>query len=505
MAEISVTIQPGCTNLAARTLQLNNWRECNLVRWDNGSTLRPVGGWEKYTITAFSDRVRKIHKWSDNFNNMYVAFLCESHVYVEINGVISEITPTGGMVTPTGNNGGYGDFTYNYSTYGTARPGENRLRLYTPVYSLDNWGQDLLIMTSHDGRLLKWSPTAPATRAAAVTNAPTSNRSFVVTPEHHVMLFGMGGEFDKFGWCDQEDITDWVFTDVNGRAGFFNIEPKSPIVATCKFEGGTVIWTPAQAFLIEHIGLPYVYKYTPIGHVPIPLTGDCALAVPDGVLWFSIDGFWLFDGVRPRPMPCPVWDYITRRMDVNASRFCAAGVNIGPKGEAWFFFASLTDAPNGQNSRYVMYDYRANLWAMGLMKRTCGFSYANDRYPIMSDGSLIWKHEIGFKYPSASELPWIETGNLAPDNGIHLTTIKRIRPDVMGNREVLRFNVAKMNDRSVYSGEYYTTPRSINSTGWVDIRETARDMRLRISVVTEGYDWSTVGPLLFDGAQRGKK
>jgi hypothetical protein len=44
--------------------------------------------------------------------------------------------------------------------------------------------------------------------------------------------------------------------------------------------------------------------------------------------------------------------------------------------------------------------------------------------------------------------------------------------------------------------------RSKNPNGYVDIRETARDMRLRIEMV-KNTPWETVGPILFDSAMRG--
>ena len=500
---LPISFPPGCTDLASRTEKINNWRECNLMRWDNGTTLRPVGGWEQRNIPAFTDKVRKMHKWSDNNNNLYTAYLCESHVYIESNGVITDITPTGGMVVPAGNNAGYGDYNYNYGMYGTMRPGESRLRLYTPVYSMDNWGQDLRVMTSADGRLLGWSPTTAATPLAPVPNAPINNRSFIVTPERHIMLFGMGGEFDKFGWSDQENDQNWAFTDVLSRAGYYNIEPKAPIVANTLFEGGIVMWTGAMAYIIQNVGLPYVYNYKPIGKTPIPLSGQCPTAMPDGIMWPSIDGFWVYDGSVPRVVRCDVWDYITRTMDVPSSRFSAAAVHLDNKGEVWWFYATLQEGTK-DNTRFVCYDYRSRIWMMGKLARTCGFNYANDRFPIMSDGYLTWKHEVGFHYPASLELPWIETFNLAPDGGEHMITISKIKPDIMGDRTAIGFSMAKMNDRTQYNNQYYSPVRHVNQFGWVDIRETAVDMRLRLGMIAES-DWSTIGPILFDWKMRGGK
>src|SRR6187551_3625469 len=268
---LPIQFPPGVTNLASKNAKIVNWRESNLVRWHEG-TLKPVGGWEKQVYTSnFVGKIRKMHRWSDNANVIYTAYLTETNVYVEIDGVLTDITPVGGLSSPTGNNGGYSDYKYNKLAYNTPRPGQNRLRLYTPVYSLDNWGQELRVMTSNDGRLLRWDPAAPTSKLTAVVGAPTGNRSFVVTPERHIMLFGMGA-FDKFGWCDEENDTNWAFTDILSRAGFYDLSPKSPIVATQMFEGGQLVFTPAMSYIVTWVGLPYVYSLRPIGQIPIPIS-----------------------------------------------------------------------------------------------------------------------------------------------------------------------------------------------------------------------------------------
>jgi hypothetical protein len=496
-----IQFPPGVTNLASKNAKTVNWRESNLIRWDNGVTLRPVRGWEKFNYPPFTDRVRKMHRWSDNANNIYTAYLCESHCYVDIDGVLTDITPTDGMATPSGVQGGYGDDLYSKGKYGTPRPGENRLRLYTPAYSMDNWGEELRVMTSADGRLLAWRPSTPSVKLEAVTGAPVSNRSFIITPDRHIMLFGMGGQFDKFGWCDEEDDTNWAFADILSRAGYYNITPKSPIVAHQLFEAGIVMFSPAMSYIIEYVGLPYVYAYRPIGKISVPVSPASICDTPEGVVWPSIDGWWIFDGTKPRTINCDVWDFITKRIDIPNSRFIASCVHLINQGEVWWFWVDKNIGPN--NTRYVCLDYRSNLWNMGKLSRTCGFVYANDRYPVMSDGVNIWKHETDFEYID-TEMPWIESYNLNPNGGENWITINKILPDVMGDASALRFSVVKTNDRNGYTPEIHSPQRQKNGDGWVDLRETARDMRLRIDMVKPS-DWETVGPILFDSKNRGKK
>lgn len=465
--------------------------------------MRPVGGWEKINYTPFASTLRKMHRWLANTGITYSAFLCEEHCYVEVGGVLVDITPLGGLATPAANRAGYGDDKYSLGKYGTPRPGPSHLSVNAHMYSMDNWGEELRVMTSPDGRYLGWKPSdPPGTLLTAIAGAPVGNRSFVITPERHAMLFGMDSAFDKFGWSDEEDDTNWAFGDVLSRARFYDVSPKSQIITTLLFASGIIMWTPAMSYIIEWVGLPYVYGYRPIGKASVPMSPASISETPNGVIWPAVDGWWIFDGSVPRLFPCPIWDFIQDHIDVPHSRYTSCCVHAASQGEVWWFYVDV-DAPTFDNNRVAIYDYRSDLWSMGKLSRTCGFSYANEIYPAMSDGVSVWKHETGFSYPG-TDYPWIETFNLNLTGGEQFFTLKRILPDISGDANALRFRMAKTNARAGYTADVYTPQRAKNPSGYVDIRETGRDMRLRIEMVSSS-NWGTVGPILFDGVTRGKQ
>src|SRR5690606_28442386 len=104
--------------------------------------------------------------------------------------------------------------------------GVSRAVVATPVWTLDNWGEELRAMASADGRLLRWSPETPTVELDEVDNAPLG-RTFVVTPERHIMIFEAGGEPGRIEWSDEEDDTEWT-PGTTTKAGGFNVEPRSP-------------------------------------------------------------------------------------------------------------------------------------------------------------------------------------------------------------------------------------------------------------------------------------
>jgi hypothetical protein len=101
-------------------------------------------------------------------------------------------------------------------------------------------------------------------------------------------------------------------------------------------------------------------------------------------------------------------------------------------------------------------------------------------------------------------MPYIESQTLNVADGEQLVTLRKVLPDIAGDKTALAFSVAKNIDRTTYSSQSYTAQRGVNPFGWVDIRETARDIRLRIDMI-KNSDWSTIGPIIFDFKPRGKK
>lgn len=500
---VSVNFPAGVTTLISKSAKIANWREGNLVRWDDGVTLRPVGGWEQIVYALpFASRCRAMHRWVSLTGLHYIGYLCEQHVYVDDgSGTLNDVTPVGGMAAIAVVSGGYGEQSYSDIEYGTPRAGVSAIAKFSPAFSINNWGEDLLVMTSFDGRLLRWSPTTPATKLTAVSGAPTGNRQFVVTPEHHCMLFQMAGKPADFGWCSSENLNDWNFASTTNTAGMFTLDPFSPILAAHSSSIGVLVSTPAMTHIVEWIGLPYVYRYRPIGKVPIPISAASVSSIPLGIGWISIEGFWLYNGSTVDVIPCPVWDVISEKMDFERTVLESHSISLLAKGEVWWFWVDPEISPVA--SRYIAIDYRSRVWMSGYLTRTCGFSYANDRFPVMSDGVKVWKHEFGFSYPEVLHMPYLESQTINVANGERWCTINKILPEIMGDKNALAFCLHKINDRT--GGVEMESPQyGVNEHGWVDMRETARDFRLSIEMVANS-DWRTVGPIIFDIKPRGKK
>ena len=330
--------------------------------------------------------------------------------------------------------GGYGDGLYSADDYGTPRATSSiqPIDKVPDAWSLDNFGQILLAMTSPDGRLLKWDPGGegtgiPDAAATRVTSADTGTgfaplgRLFVVTPERFVMIFGMAedgtsgeGSFRRFGWCDQENPSSWNFSDVVSQAGYLDVEPSSPIVAAKATPLGVLFWTGTTTYISQFLGIPYVYNYQEIYKNSTPWSPSSVVTTTIMTLWFSKQGLFSYNGAWVAPMACKVRTWIDDDIDELNVREQACAVNVSPFNEFWWFFPQL-----GQpyNTRCVIYNYKEGWWSMGQMARSAGINGAYNAPTIMANGTLAYEHELGSMYSADADAAVGRDIRFEPDFG----------------------------------------------------------------------------------------
>jgi hypothetical protein len=589
-------IPPGVVATATKKMRSSNWAEVNLCRWVEGQ-LAPVGGQAQYAYPAFASRCRKVHGWYGLDGIHYIAYLCETNIYVDIGGVLTDITPVDGMIAPLPvGEGGYSDGVYSagaifaatagfaagsvdipvttdlgliwpgmsvfdmtigpaddpplvgmvaafdgttvtlaagaaidsagagdalmFSAYSEPRPSSlipiDRL---PNAWSLANFGQVLLAMTSPDGRLLEWDPSGGGTGVAPAamtevtsddtgTGVAPRGRLFVVTQERFVVIFGMvddgtlgQGSFRRFGWCDQENYHAWDFSNVTSQAGFLDIEPASPIVAAIATRNGTVFFTAHKAYVSNFLGIPYVYNYVELGANCTPWSPESIITTSEMVVWFSQQGLFSYDGTSMLPVACKVRAWIDDDIDLVNVREQACMVHVGNFNEIWWFFPQL-----GQpyNTRCVIYCYKEGWWSQGRMSRSAGITASFTAQTIMADGVVAYEHELGQFYNGA-QLPFAETFDLNLTNGARLITVKQMMPDVEGGVDNLRYSLFYRNSRSTGAPELQTAPRPVRDDGFVDFRTTGRDIRLKIEVTASPVLPWTVGQHLVDSVVRGDR
>ena len=323
---------------------------------------------------------------------------------------------------------------------------------------------------------------------------------------------GDGGSFRRMAWCEQEDYTNWNYLDQTTQAGFIDIEPSSPIVCATATRTGTLFFTAKKAYRSRYLGTPYVYNYDELGDNCTPWSPQSLVTTTSMVLWFSQQGPYSYDGTSILPVQCMVRAWIDDDIDLLQVRQEACAIHVANFNEFWWCYPQ-----NGktQNSRIAVYNYKEGWWGQARCARTAGVTASYTSHTIMTNDRVSYEHEYGNVYWDA-EPPWIETFDLNIDGG-KLITVKQMMPDIEGAVSNVRYSLFYRNSRSLGLVELQTVPRVVRKDGYVDLRTTGRDIRLRIElaipageiidgVASDGAVYPvTVGQHLIDAVPRGDR
>jgi hypothetical protein len=346
-----------------------------------------------------------------------------------------------------------------------------------------------------------------------VPTAPAGNRTFIVTAERHVMLFAMDGQVNKFGWCSQENIDDWDFTSTTNTAGFYTIEPASRIVDAIAASYAIIFWTVQGTYMVQYRALPYVYTYSYLGQQTAPLSAQAAVAYSGTVMWPAADGFWRFDGAQVQNVTCPILDWFQENYDPIATRAHMAGWFNGSFSEIWWCFPqkpAFGEPLAVENTTLIVYNFQENWWSIGKLKRTCGIPGTSNSYPLMASAGSIYRHEKGYTYPDADELPWIRSGAFGLDKGVIMATTKQLIVDTDADLDAVSYEIIATRGRFKDALEYSKGPKvpsarntGAPSQGKIDYRITGRDFAVKMQMVTS-KPW-TFGQGLIEVAPRGRR
>ena len=531
LVPLPLKIPPGVVKGNTDSDTPGRWFDTQLVRWVEG-VLRPCGGWELIVVISevFGDElreivepgkeeredidpgielrdvgistpIRKAHRWTDNVGVTRVGILSEKGIHVLQGEIIQDITPID-FVGPDGNitDGGYGDYEYNFDTYGTPRPEVDAIQYPGPAYSMDNWGEDLIIMSSYDGRLLRWKPSVGG-EAIVVPNAPISNRSFVITSQRHVIIFGMGGDNRAWGWCSQEDIEDWDFANPLNTAGAYWIEPAAFIVGGSVVGARVVFFTTRKVYGVSYLGTPYIYTYEEIGDGMTPISDASMVSAGDRLIWPADSGFFQSDGLNVTLVPCTIFDWFRQTLNRSYARHRTAGFYLGIQPEAWFFFPSRGET---ENDRYLMVDVTTGDWANGSLKRNCGIPGTYIDYPYMFKFNEIYQHEYGNSYGGA-ERPYAESGAINLESGASNTYIGKLITDHGTNYDSVEYSFFGRQKRvkPYDKNEWVNGPLVAYDDGYLDVRDTARDWRMKIQTRFDDREPWSMGQTILLVSYRG--
>jgi hypothetical protein len=376
-----------------------------MIRW-RGGVLQPIGGNVMLPNSATPSVPRDVLTWHDNNYKRWAAIGTTDHLYAYSFDLqtLYDITPTGvPALGPPGQPNGYGLNTYGSGLYGMPRSSSTMppglIGNIGDWWSMDTFGDLLLVVPTQDGHLFVWDPTTPATPATLVPEAPTNNRGVVVTDQRQAVLYGAGGDPRSVAWSDQESIHVWA-PGVTNLAGSKELVTQAVAMTAVKTAQGPLIFTTNDVHLMTYVGPPYAYGIVQIGAGCGPISPRAVVATNAIIAWPSWQNFWYFSGTVA-PLMCDVKDWFFAEINGNAGGNMF-GSNNPQFAEVWWDFP---DSSTTECNRYCAVNYAAPTvsymsqprpWTIGMRSRTAADRSGVLNYPVCGGLLSAWQPSTAY-------------------------------------------------------------------------------------------------------------
>lgn len=501
---------PGIMRGATPEASQGHWFDCNNMRW-RGGVLQPIGGNVLIPGSAVPTVPRDILCWHDLQYHQWAAIGTDDKLFAYSFDLqtIYDITPTGvGPLSPPGQPNGYGLGTYGTGLYGMPRspagaPPPGIIGNYGDTWSMDTFGELLLVVPTQQGSLYSWDPTTPTTVATIVANAPVNNRGVVVTDQRQVVLYGAGGDPRAVAWSDQESLNVWA-PDVTNLAGSKQLVTQAAVMCAVKQPSGVVIFTTNDVHLMQYVGPPYAYGITQIAAGCGPISPRAVVSQGSFCTWPSWQNWWQFSG-NVSPLVCDVkdWFFATLSHSYGGATF---GSNNSQYAEIWWDFPD--EGSGGECTTYVAFNYAAAaaagyamavtarpIWQIGTRARTAADRNGTLTYPVLGgisgSGGGLFQHELGY----------LDNGNPRASAGeVYATTgaIVLGEGDTRYHVKQVVFDGVTIPDQPAVAFEFYAKEQpfaqtvttagpytQINANGLLDVRFSGRTVQMRVQATRD--------------------
>ena len=403
---------------------------------------------------------------------------------------------------------GWGTGPWDDGTWNTPRS-TSTVTIAARQWSFDNFGEDLIATVSAGGTYRWNTSVGTGTRAAVISQAPTSSRFVLVSPtDRHVFLFGTETTIGSSAtadplflrWSSQEDYTDWTPTVIN-TSGSFRIQDGSKIMAATRSRGAILVWTDTSLHAMQFVGVPFVFSLNQIGANCGAVSVHSAVDVNGTAFWMSQNSFYMFDGAVKK-MPCSVQDYVFEDFSITNQPETYVGLNAEKNEVTWFY----TSAGESQIDRYVTYNYLEQVWSTGSLARTAWKDYGVYEFPyatkysttatattptvlgLTNGASTFYQQESGTDDDGVALTAFITSGDFDIGDGQQLLHIGRGIPDfknLVGSVDMaLTFKTYPASSTSVVK-----TSTVVPTTTKFNLRGRGRQANLKITSDALSDNW----------------
>jgi len=398
---------------------------------------------------------------------------------------------------------GWGVGTWGAGAFGSASAisSTNQLRLWTH----DNFGENLIINPRGAG-IFRWvENNGTSVRALELSGITGANKVptvalQVITSEtdRHLVVLGADplsggsrtGVIDPMlvAFSSSEDELEFEPLATNS-AGSVRLSSGSFIVGGIKSRQEILIWTDTSMYSMNFIGPPLTFAINLVNEGSGLIGPKAAANAPNGVFFASKNSFYVYNGAVQK-LPCSVQEYVFEDLDLGQAFKCHMGMNT-EYSEMWFFYPSKEDA-TGEISRYVIYNYMEQTWAVGSLVRYSWLDAGIEDLPLAgaqtSSTNCVFEHETGYDdNGSPMTNVFVESGDIDISSGENFTFMKKIIPDMRFVKDATVSNTPAMNI-VIKRRDFPNSTLATDSTAQVTESSTFASLRTRAREVVFRFE-----------------
>ena len=222
--------------------------------------------------------------------------------------------------------------------------------------------------------------------------------------------------------------------ELANSAGFLFVKEGSRIITGANVRQETLIWTDTSLSTLQFLGTAEVFGLQLLSSDTNIMGANAYASVNNNVYWMGTDNFFIYDG-RVNVLKCPLLRYIFEDINRQQAQLVYGGTNKEFNEVIWFY-CSGGATPSLTIDRYVVYNFRDDIWYYGQLNRTTWIDAGSNTFPLATSGGYIYSHENGpndGQPLGAAPLAissYIESAFMDIDEGQFYMLTKRVIPDV---------------------------------------------------------------------------
>jgi hypothetical protein len=183
---------------------------------------------------------------------------------------------------------------------------------------------------------------------------------------------------------------------------------------------------------MRFIGPPFTFGIQQLASNITIMGPNAAVATEDVVYWMGIDNFYTYSG-QTKQLNCTVKDHVFNDFNFSQSDKVYGGINSEFSEVIWLYPSetnSLASGGSGENDKYVIYNYKDDIWYYGNLSRSAWIDRGIRTFPIAAESGYLYNHEFEYDDDGSAMASFIESAPMDIGDGDRFTLATTVVPDL---------------------------------------------------------------------------